>query len=101
MADIYLYADETGNLDYEGQGKPGASTYFGFGTAVFNGDHGDSLFGGMKLRAQLSGDGLYLPDGFHAVNDKIATKNAVFQLIKEQAPASTPPSCTRGRHTKA
>lgn len=86
MADIYLYADETGNLDYAGQGKNGASTYFGFGTAVFTGNHGDALFGGMNLRAQLSADGLHLPEGFHAVNDKIATKNRVFQLIREQAP---------------
>lgn len=34
---VYLYADETGNLDYEGSPNPqggGASTYFGFGTAT-------------------------------------------------------------------
>ncbi len=84
--EIYLYADQTGNLDYDGHGKPGASTYFGFGTAVFNGDYGHSLFGGMKLRARLGAEGLYLPEGFHAVNDKMSTKNAVFQLIREQEP---------------
>ena len=38
--DVYLYADETGNLDYGGATKQGASPYFGFGTAVFIGDHG-------------------------------------------------------------
>ncbi|MBT2538680.1 DUF3800 domain-containing protein [Arthrobacter sp. ISL-69] len=86
MAEVFLYADETGNLDYDGEGKSGASTYFGFGTAVFNGDHADALFGGMRLRAEISSSGIYLPEGFHAVNDKIHTKNQVFQLIGDQAP---------------
>lgn len=86
MADIYLYADETGNLDYDGEGKQGASAYFGFGTATFNGGHGNAMFSAMQLRAELAADGLNLHEGFHAVNDKWSTKDAVFKLIEQQAP---------------
>src|SRR5690606_23235042 len=35
VADVYLYADETGNLDFDGAAKQGGSAYFGFGTAMF------------------------------------------------------------------
>ena len=38
-----MYADETGNLDYSAGDKVGATKYFGFGTAVFSGDHGSFL----------------------------------------------------------
>lgn len=86
MADIYLYADETGNLDYDGASKKGASTYFGFGTATFDGQHADALFSGLQLRAEISSSGIELAKGFHAVDDKISTKNKVFQLVGEQAP---------------
>lgn len=81
-----MYADETGNLDYAGEGKAGAGAYFGFGTAVFRDDHGHHLFGGMKLRAGLEKNGLSLPKGFHAVNDNPRTKSDMFGLIKDQAP---------------
>lgn len=86
MADIYMYADETGNLDYAGAGKAGASDYFGFGTAVFRDDHGAHLYGGLQLRAKLEARGLHLPKGFHAVDDAKRTRNEMFSLIKEQAP---------------
>ncbi|HKU12476.1 MAG TPA: hypothetical protein VJQ61_14765 [Sinomonas sp.] len=78
MADIYMYADETGNLDYDAGTKDGASTYFGFGTATFDGDHGDALFQGLRLRAELEGVGVQLKDGFHAKNDSARTKSQVF-----------------------
>ncbi|MCH6468887.1 DUF3800 domain-containing protein [Sinomonas terrae] len=86
MADIYMYADETGNLDYDAGTKDGASTYFGFGTATFDGDHGDALFQGLRLRAELEGVGVQLKDGFHAKNDSARTKSQVFEVIKDQAP---------------
>ncbi|WP_211658230.1 DUF3800 domain-containing protein [Phytoactinopolyspora halophila] len=87
MADVYMYADETGNLDYEGgSDKQGASTYFGFGTAVFHGEHGEELWQGQQLRADLAHHGLQLPRGFHAVNDTTRTRNQMFGLIKNQAP---------------
>lgn len=86
LADIYMYVDETGNLDYDGEGKEGASTYFAFGSATFTGDHGGFLFQGHKLRAELEAEGIQLPEGFHAVQDKHYTRNKVFGLIKDQAP---------------
>lgn len=86
MTDVYLYADETGNLDFEGHGKDGASEYFGFGTAVFNGDHGDALMEGLKLRAEASSHGIHMARGFHAVDDSAPTRSEMFSLIGRQAP---------------
>ena len=59
VADIFMYADETGNLDYEGVPDArggGASTYFGFGTAVFQHDHGGHLLEALMLRARLEAE---------------------------------------------
>lgn len=87
---IYLYADETGNLDYDGTPNPqggGASTYFGFGTATFQHDtHGDDLLQGLHLRASRSKEGIKLTRGFHAVDDSARTRNEMFSLIQKQAP---------------
>lgn len=44
MADVYIYADETRNLDFDGASKKGGSAYFGFGTAVFRENHGAYLW---------------------------------------------------------
>ncbi|MBF4628882.1 DUF3800 domain-containing protein [Curtobacterium flaccumfaciens] len=90
MSTVYVYADETGNLDYD-VSKGGASEYFGFGTAVFTDEHPEALWGGLDLRARLTageGDrsGVQLPRGFHAVQDTPATKAAVFSEIRSQAP---------------
>lgn len=84
MADIYMYADETGDLDMSG--SPGSSTYFGFGTAVFTDNHGDRLWEGLQLRCQLEAKGVRLPRGFHAKNDSYATRSEIFDLICRQAP---------------
>ena len=91
VADIFLYADESGNLDYTATVGSGGSLYFGFGSAVFDRDHGSELWGGMRLRAELSGfsaesRGLDLRNGFHAVDDKKATRHKVFTEIEVQAP---------------
>ncbi|WP_396902713.1 DUF3800 domain-containing protein [Mycolicibacterium sp.] len=87
MATIYMYADETGNLDYSPGDKAGATDYFGFGTAVFpEHSHGEHLYDGLKLRAQIEASGLTLPRGFHAVNDSKPTKNDMYDLIRQQAP---------------
>lgn len=79
-----MYADETGDLDLSG--TPGASDYFGFGTAVFVGDHGAALWEGLHLRAQLERKGLHLPKGLHAKNDSHSTRDEAFSLIARQAP---------------
>ena len=84
MADLYIYADETGDLDMSG--SPGSSTYFGFGTAVFVGNHGNALWQGLDLRCRLESRGVSLPHGLHAKNDSHATRDEVFALIRAQAP---------------
>lgn len=84
MAEIYMYADETGDLDMEG--SQGASRYFGFGTAVFEGDHGHLLWEGLQLRCRLERRGVSLPQGLHAKNDSHATRGEVFDLIAKQTP---------------
>ena len=87
---VYLYADETGNLDYTGTPNPqggGASTYFGFGTATFSTEHhGDNLLQGLHLRALCAKQNIKLTRGFHAVDDSARTRNEMFQEIKRQAP---------------
>lgn len=84
MADVYVYADETGDLDMTG--AFGASRYFGFGTAVFADGHGQQLWEGLKLRCHLESRGVRLPRGFHAKNDSRSTRADVFALIRDQRP---------------
>lgn len=79
-----MYADETGDLDMTG--SAGASSYFGFGTAVFADGHGRELWDGMRLRCDMESKGVKLPRGFHAKNDSHATREEVFALIKAQRP---------------
>jgi len=83
---IYLYADETGNLDYNAPTSPTESGYFGFGTALFTDEHGDALWKGHALRTRLAERGLHLPSGFHAKNDRVATRHEMFAVVKELAP---------------
>lgn len=90
MADVFVYADETGNLDYEIDGKVGATPYFGFGTAMFRGAHGNALWEGLQLRAKLEhGDGINpqsMPRGFHALHDSNRTRAQMFSVVKGQRP---------------
>jgi hypothetical protein len=79
-----MYADETGDLELTG--APGASDYFGFGTALYRGDHGEALWQGLQLRAALEARGVRLPQGLHAKNDSFATRQEMFSLIAQQAP---------------
>lgn len=85
MARVFLYADETGNLDYKNAAVT-ESGYFGFGTATFGDEHGDALWIGLNLRASLSAKGLHLPRGFHAKDDSTPTKDAMFNAIHDIAP---------------
>jgi hypothetical protein len=84
MTDVFMYADETGNLDYEMH--QGASRFFGVGTAVMVGDHGTTLGAGLQLRAELEAAGVNRRKGFHAVDDSNATRKQVYDLIRTQAP---------------
>lgn len=84
MADIYMYADETGDLALNGE--KGASPYFGIGTATYVGPHGDALWAGLQLRFELEAAGLTLAKGFHAKDDSHRTRTRVFDLVRTQAP---------------
>lgn len=84
MAEIYMYVDETGDLGVPG--IPGVSRYFGFGTAVFRGDHGEQIWQGLRLRCDLERRGVNLPRGLHAKNDSQFTRDEVFDLIGQQRP---------------
>lgn len=84
MPDVFIYADETGDLDFSG--NPAVSRYFGIGTAVFEGDHGDALAQGLRLRCELEAAGISMRQGFHAKNDSRRTRHEVFSLIDRQAP---------------
>jgi hypothetical protein len=79
-----MYADETGDLDMTG--ARGSSTYFGFGTAVYSGEHGHALWQGLQLRCALEENGVNVPRGLHAKNDSHATRNETFDLIRSQQP---------------
>lgn len=91
MADIYIYADETGNLDYDAAGKQGASRFFGFGTVVFDQSHAQALWDGLVLRVAVAAGqggqpGLNQPRGFHAREDSNLTRAAVLNELARQAP---------------
>jgi hypothetical protein len=81
-----MYADETGNLDYNPGDKQGATPYFGFGTATFAGDHPDSLWGGQALRMGFELAGLRFPGGFHAKDDTWRTRLDVMKEVGRQRP---------------
>lgn len=84
MADVFVYADETGNLDLSG--GAGASRCFGIGTATWVGDHGRQLWEGVQLRFELEAAGVRQAKGFHAKNNSGRTRAQVFHLVKRQSP---------------
>jgi hypothetical protein len=86
VADVYVYADESGNLDYDPAGKGGSTPYFGFGTATFVGDHSSALWRGHELRMRFEQKGIRLPRGFHAKNDAWPTRDEVLEEIARQGP---------------
>lgn len=84
MTDIYMYADETGNLDYDV--AHGGSAYFGIGTATWEADPAEHLWQGERMRFGHAAAGVECPAGYHAVNDTRKTRSEVYQVIKEQGP---------------
>lgn len=88
MAKVYLFADETGNLDYSSSPDPrggGASIYFGFGTAAFSDtQYANAVAEAHELRASLASSGL--ANGFHACADSNKTRSKVFEMIRGQQP---------------
>ncbi len=84
MTDVYMYADETGNLDYNVAG--GGSKYFGIGTATWTGDPAEHLWHGERMRFGHAASGVECQKGYHAVGDTRTTRNEVYQIISVQAP---------------
>ena len=82
--DVYMYADETGNLDYDVAG--GGSKYFGIGTATWTGGHGPHLWDGAEMRFRHAAVGIQYPRGYHAKDDSHATRAEVYKVIQAQAP---------------
>jgi Protein of unknown function (DUF3800) len=84
MANIYMYADETGNLDYDVDA--GGSKYFGIGTATWAVDPAGHLWQGERMRFGHAEAGVECTKGYHAKDDSRRTRNEVYRVIKDQAP---------------
>lgn len=81
MADIYVFADETGDLSYQSESK-----FFGFGTATFFSPDEINFPEAFKLRCRLEAKGLPNIAGFHASSDSNKTRSEVFSLVSAQQP---------------
>lgn len=84
MTNVYMYADETGNLDYNLSG--GGSTYFGIGTATWRRDLGEHLWQAEAMRFRHAAAGFENSRGYHAKDDSRTARSDVYDLIKAQAP---------------
>ena len=81
MADIYIFADETGDLSYQSDNK-----FFGFGTATFFSPEEINFPEAFRLRCRLEARGLPNIAGFHASIDSNKTRTEVFSLVSAQSP---------------
>jgi hypothetical protein len=83
MADIYVFADETGDLGYNSEK---GSKYFGFGTAAYTSGSCPNFTDAFKLRCGLEASGISIKEGFHATNDRWAIRDEIFNLITLEPP---------------
>jgi hypothetical protein len=79
-----MYADETGNLDYNIAG--GGSRYFGIGTATWPGDPAEHLWQGERMRFGHAAVGIGNTKGYHAKDDSRTARMDVYRIIQQQAP---------------
>lgn len=86
MAEYYVYLDETGTLDFGPPSSDSESPFFGFGSAIFPGEHGDAIWEGHRLRSALESRGVKIPTQFHAKDDTWETRGAVLSLVARLAP---------------
>ena len=86
MADYFVYLDESGTLDFGENVAKGESVYFGVGSAIYPGEHGDVLWDAHVLRASLESQGVSIPSQLHAKNDSWATRKQVLSLINNHNP---------------
>ena len=84
MANVYMYADESGNLDYNVSAS--GSRYFAIGTATWTGDPAEHLWQGERMRSGHAEAGVECQRGYHAVDDTRSTRTEVYNVIKDQAP---------------
>jgi hypothetical protein len=82
MTNVYMYADETGNLDY----NAGGSKFFGIGTATWLADPAQHLWQGERMRFGHAANGVECSRGYHAKDDSKTTRAEVYNVIKAQAP---------------
>jgi hypothetical protein len=84
MTDVYMYADETGNLDYNI--AAGGSRYFGIGTATWPSDPAQHLWQSERMRFGHAQVGVQVAKGYHAADDTRGTRREVYEVIRQQAP---------------
>ena len=77
MAKVYIFGDESGNLDF--RNAQGASRYFTVTTVTTH----DCAVGAdlLDLKRRLHWDGYPIGDYFHAVSDKQIVRDEVFRLL--------------------
>ncbi len=75
----YLYADGSGNFDFSL--NDGASRYFMLTTVSLN-SHA-IVADLLDLRRELAWEGVDLPQGFHAVNNKRSVRARVFEILSK------------------
>lgn len=80
MARIYIFSDESGNLDFS-RGS-GATRYFAVGTLAMSDEQPSLLRAALlSLRQDLAWRGHGLDSSFHATTDRQAVRDEVFQLL--------------------
>lgn len=77
MSRIYIFGDESGNLDF--RKAQGASRYFIVSTVTLN----DCKIGNdiLDMKRSLHWDGYQIKDYFHAVDDKQNVRDSFFALL--------------------
>lgn len=81
VSTVFLFSDETGNFDFSR--NRGASRYFGVGTLLLRDDGPDRLCAELtRLRRRLAWAHHGLDSCFHATQDSLPVREAVFALLE-------------------
>jgi hypothetical protein len=82
MARCYLFADESGNLDFSR--SRGATPYFAVGTMLVRGDDAVEALRTdlLKLQTELGWSGIDQFNGFHASEDAQAVRDEVLEVLR-------------------
>lgn len=84
MAQVFVFADESGNFDFRSHLKhDGPTRYFSVGTLVMTDENAVRLLKHDldRLRFDLSAAGHDLAQGFHASEDEQAVRDKVYELL--------------------